>query len=123
MDAHGQDEEFPEISRVIADLRRTFNRGKTQCLEWRRGKPPFLGFPPSLDDHWTKTVSWVICAAQLKKLRDLITENEEQIVEALQQDLGRCRMETVLSEISTTIGEVDLALRHLKVPRKAWGVF
>ncbi len=41
-------------------------------------------------------------------------ENEEQILEALAQDLGRCRMESVLSEISTTVAEIDLALRHLK---------
>jgi acyl-CoA reductase-like NAD-dependent aldehyde dehydrogenase len=51
---------------------------------------------------------------QLKALRDLFVENEEQILEALAQDLGRCRMESVLSEISTTVAEIDLALRNLK---------
>lgn len=82
------DEEFPDISRVVGALRRTFNKGKTQSLDWRKD--------------------------QLKALRDLFVENEEQILEALAQDLGRCRMESVLSEISTTVAEIDLALRNLK---------
>lgn len=52
---------------------------------------------------------------QLKALRNLVTQNEARIVEALHHDLGRCRMETILSETATTVGEIDLALSHLKV--------
>jgi len=79
---------FPDISRTVQSLRRTFNRGRTLSLEWRR--------------------------EQLKALKQLVAENEERILEALREDLGRCHMESVLSDIGPTIAEADLALANLK---------
>ena len=50
---------------------------------------------------------------QLRKLRDAITENEDAIIEAVRQDLGRPRSEIWTSEIGVVLVEIDHALRHL----------
>lgn len=67
----------------------------------------------------TKDVTFRI--EQLKKLRQAVIEHEQSIVEALQADLHKPKVETYLTEIGV-IKEIDYAIKHLKTwtkPKKA----
>ena len=68
----------------------------------------------------TKEIAFRI--EQLKSLKQLIAENQEAIVAALQADLGKPRLEGVLSEISYCLGEINYTIKNLKSwvkPKKA----
>lgn len=59
---------------------------------------------------------------QLQHLKKLIVENQETIVAALQADLGKPKLEGILSEISYCIGEISYTINNLKSwakPKKA----
>lgn len=51
---------------------------------------------------------------QLEKLRDLIQNNEDAIIEALHQDLGKHEFEAYTTEVGFVMTEIDEALGHLR---------
>ncbi len=59
----------------------------------------------------------------LLSLRKLILENEDQILEALKKDLGKCQFEGIISETLFTIKEIDHTLKKLKKYMKKRWVF
>jgi aldehyde dehydrogenase (NAD+) len=50
---------------------------------------------------------------QLRRFQTLIRENEDAILHALHQDLGRCNAESVVAETAYSLGDVDHALKNL----------
>ena len=50
---------------------------------------------------------------QLKKLKKAIVDNQQQIVDALHVDLGRCEVESYLCDIGDTVMEIDEYVRGL----------
>lgn len=50
---------------------------------------------------------------QLRKIRSMVTENQDRIIEALRLDLQRPEFEAYASEVGFLIQEVNLALRNL----------
>ncbi|XP_020593337.1 aldehyde dehydrogenase family 3 member H1-like [Phalaenopsis equestris] len=73
---------------VVAGLRESFSSGKTRSYEWR--------------------------AAQLKGIIRMINEKEENIMEALQADLSKPKLESFVHEISLAKSSCGLALKELK---------
>ncbi len=62
--------------------------------------------------------------AMLKRLLHIIQKNEEAILEALGQDLGKSRTEAYMTEVSVVYGEIQYALKHLESwakPKRALG--
>lgn len=51
--------------------------------------------------------------AALKKLLQVIKQNEEEILKALHEDLGKSRAEGYMTEVSIVYGEINNALRNL----------
>ncbi|KGM57217.1 aldehyde dehydrogenase [Lysobacter arseniciresistens ZS79] len=73
---------------TVERLRATFRDGRTWPLAWRR--------------------------RQLQALRRMLVEREDEFTAALQRDLGKPALESFVTEIGFTIGEIDHALRHLR---------
>ena len=59
----------------------------------------------------TRPVSFRV--ERLKKLRDMISENENHILAAMKQDLGKNPFEAYLSEIVPVLQEIDFALKNI----------
>ncbi|MFD5477567.1 aldehyde dehydrogenase family protein [Streptomyces hawaiiensis] len=74
-------------SDVVARLRATFRTGRTKPVEWR--------------------------TAQLRRLRDMLTENGADLAAALHADLGKSVAEAYRTEIDFTVREIDHTLDHL----------
>ncbi|MFI7140052.1 aldehyde dehydrogenase family protein [Streptomyces massasporeus] len=72
---------------VVARLRATFRTGRTKPVEWR--------------------------TAQLRRLRDMLTENGADLAGALRADLGKSATEAYRTEIDFTVREIDHTLDHL----------
>jgi aldehyde dehydrogenase (NAD+) len=72
---------------TMARLRQTFDSGKTRSIEWR--------------------------LAQLAEIERLMREHEDDLAEALRADLGKCRFEAVLTEISFVAAEAKYARKNL----------
>lgn len=72
---------------ILADQRNYFHTGATRPAEWRR--------------------------EQLKALLRLLSEREDELTGALEEDLGKSRTEAFLSEIAVVRAEIDYALKHL----------
>lgn len=72
---------------VVARLRATFRSGRTKPAEWR--------------------------VAQLRRLRDMLTENGTDLAAALHADLGKSATEAFRTEIDFTVREIDHTLDHL----------
>ncbi|MFD5403288.1 aldehyde dehydrogenase family protein [Streptomyces griseorubiginosus] len=72
---------------VVARLRATFGSGRTKPVEWR--------------------------TTQLRRLRELLTENGTELAAALHADLGKSSTEAFRTEIDFTIREIDHTLDHL----------
>ncbi|GAA0150844.1 dehydrogenase [Lithospermum erythrorhizon] len=72
----------------LKELRDTYNSGVTKTESWRR--------------------------SQLKALLNLLVEKEDDILKALQQDLGKHRAEAYRDEVGTIIKSVNFALKFLK---------
>ncbi|MFJ4359040.1 aldehyde dehydrogenase family protein [Streptomyces massasporeus] len=72
---------------VVARLRATFRTGRTKPVEWR--------------------------TAQLRRLRDMLTENGADLAAALRADLGKSATEAYRTEIDFTVREIDHTLDHL----------
>jgi aldehyde dehydrogenase (NAD+) len=71
----------------MARLRQAFDSGKTRPIEWR--------------------------LAQLGEVERMMREHESDFADALRQDLGKCRFEAVLTEMSFVESEAKYARRHL----------
>ncbi|MHA7277024.1 aldehyde dehydrogenase family protein [Arthrobacter sp. Hz1] len=76
-----------EEATAVARLRRTFDAGTTRPLTWRR--------------------------AQLTGLIRMFAEREVDLTDALHADLGKSRLEGLVSELSLVRAEAEYALRHL----------
>lgn len=72
---------------VVARLRATFRTGRTKPVEWRM--------------------------TQLRRLRDMLTENGADLAAALHADLGKSATEAFRTEIDFTVREIDHTLDHL----------
>jgi len=72
---------------TLARLRQTFDSGKTQPIEWR--------------------------LAQLGEIERMMREHEDDFAEALRLDLGKCRFEAVMTEMSFVATEAKYARKHL----------
>ncbi|MDK1344654.1 aldehyde dehydrogenase family protein [Streptomyces sp. 378] len=72
---------------VVARLRATFRTGRTKPVEWR--------------------------TAQLRRLRDMLTEQGAELAAALHADLGKSATEAYRTEIDFTVREIDHTLDHL----------
>ncbi|MFF6952914.1 aldehyde dehydrogenase family protein [Streptomyces iakyrus] len=72
---------------VVARLRATFRTGRTKPVEWRM--------------------------TQLRRLRDMLTENGTDLAAALHADLGKSATEAFRTEIDFTVREIDHTLDHL----------
>ncbi|WP_030871112.1 aldehyde dehydrogenase family protein [Streptomyces sp. NRRL F-2747] len=73
---------------IVARLRAAFRTGRTKSLEWR--------------------------TAQLRGLRDMLTEGGADLAAALHADLGKPSGEAYRTEIDFTIREIDHTLDHLQ---------
>ncbi|MGL5351935.1 MAG: aldehyde dehydrogenase [Clostridium sp.] len=60
----------------------------------------------------TKNIDFRI--SNLKKLKMLIKENEENIIEALKKDLGKSPFETYATEIGMVYDEINMQLKNIK---------
>jgi aldehyde dehydrogenase (NAD+) len=84
-----------DIATKIQLVKNTFATGKTKPLTWR--------------------------IEQLTQIRKMVVEQQDKIFAAMQEDLGRCDMESWTAELGGVISEVDHSLKHLKKwvkPRK-----
>jgi aldehyde dehydrogenase (NAD+) len=59
------------------------------------------------------TKSYKFRKAQLKKLKQVVKENEQAITQALHKDFGKPSFETFVTEIGQVYEEINYALRHL----------
>ncbi|MGO0576945.1 aldehyde dehydrogenase family protein [Ornithinimicrobium panacihumi] len=72
----------------VATLRRTVTDGVTRDLGWRR--------------------------AQLRALRALVVDHEEELTEAVRADVGKPALEVRVTELSQVVQEIDDLLAHLE---------
>ena len=73
---------------LVARLRATFTTGRTKPLAWRK--------------------------EQLTRLRALLTEQREDIADALHTDVGKPRPDAYAHEVDFSVREIDHALDHLE---------
>lgn len=73
---------------IVAELRTTFESGRTKSLEWR-------------DE-------------QLSRLADMLRDHADQFTEALRQDLRKSETEAWTTEIGFSIGDIEHQRKHLK---------
>lgn len=88
-----------QIPEIVARLRASFAAGRTRPLAWRRD--------------------------QLARLRTLLEEHGQEIVEALQADLHKPELEAWAADVSSVKGEIKLALKNLvrwTKPRRVHGL-
>jgi aldehyde dehydrogenase (NAD+) len=76
-----------EVSRVVAEARREFDRGITRPLAWRR--------------------------ATLRRLRGLVEQHEQRLLGALAADFGKPAIEAWVTEIGFVLTDIDHTLAHL----------
>ncbi|MEV5835643.1 aldehyde dehydrogenase family protein [Nocardia sp. NPDC052112] len=76
------------VTAAVERMRRGFASGRTRGLEWR--------------------------LEQLRNLVKLLDEQEDEIVAALAEDLGRSKQEAWFGDIASTRGEVVYAIKHLR---------
>jgi aldehyde dehydrogenase (NAD+) len=76
-----------DLPETLARLRQTFESGRTRPIDWR--------------------------VAQLAEVERLLREHENDIAEALRRDLGKCRFESVMTELGFVEAEAKYARRHL----------
>jgi aldehyde dehydrogenase (NAD+) len=86
-----------QIPELVAKLRRSYDAGRTRSVEWRR--------------------------EQLRRLKTMLEEGEDELLAALAADLGKPRLEGWATDIGIVIAEIDYALRHLPAwmkPERVW---
>jgi aldehyde dehydrogenase (NAD+) len=85
---------FPEtetlsaITVLVTDLKNTFATGVTKDYDWR--------------------------VEQLKQLKMMTLEQQDNILAALKTDLGKCKVESWTSEVGYILSDIDHTLKHLK---------
>jgi len=72
---------------VVHKLNDSFDTGKTQSLEWRK--------------------------SQLKALETLLKDNQHDILQALKNDLGKCKTEAMVAEQGFLLSDIKHTLKHL----------
>lgn len=72
---------------VVHKLNDSFDTGKTQSLEWRKN--------------------------QLKALETLLRDNQHDILQALKNDLGKCKTEAMVAEQGFLLSDIKHTLKHL----------
>jgi aldehyde dehydrogenase (NAD+) len=85
------------IPKLVADLRETFDTGRTRPIEWRR--------------------------EQLHRLKAMLEEREGDFLDALAADLGKPRLEGWATDIGIVVAEAEHTLRHLAgwvKPERVW---
>jgi aldehyde dehydrogenase (NAD+) len=83
------------IPEIVTAQRKFYETGRTRGIDFRKG--------------------------QLKKLREVIQENENLILKALAADMRKPRLEAYASEIAVTLNEINFARRSLlKWTRPEW---
>lgn len=85
------------IPETVAQLRTTFQSGRTRPLAWRR--------------------------QQLQRLRAMLVKRESDLLGALKTDLGKHPTEAWATDIGFVISEIDHALKHLRAwtrPERVW---
>lgn len=78
----------PALERRVQALRAVHASGRTRPIEWR--------------------------LKQLEGIVALVTEREDEIAAALAQDLGRSPVEAWLGDLTSTKGEAEYAIKHLR---------
>jgi len=78
---------LPDVSQTLARLRQAFDSGKTRPIDWR--------------------------LAQLAEIERMMREHESDFAEALRLDLGKCRFESVMTELGFVEAEAKYARSHL----------
>ncbi|HVN41901.1 MAG TPA: aldehyde dehydrogenase family protein [Steroidobacteraceae bacterium] len=76
------------VADAVSRLRQTFENGKTRPIKWR--------------------------LHQLAEIDRMLREHEDDIAEALRADLGKCRFEAVMTEVSFVQAEAKFARKHLR---------
>lgn len=61
-----------------------------------------------------KTQAYEYRVHQLLKLKSAILSHQKELEEALEKDLGKCRMESYFSEIGYVLADISHTLKHLK---------
>jgi aldehyde dehydrogenase (NAD+) len=77
-----------EISKIVEKQKEFFETGRTFDVNYR--------------------------IAMLKKFKQAILENEEEINKALKEDLGKSETETYMCEIGMTLSELSYQIKHIK---------
>ena len=76
------------IHQIVLNQREFFNSGATLDIKFRK--------------------------AQLKKLKEMIINNQELIIQALHEDLGRCAVESYFCDIGDVVMEINEYMKGLK---------
>ncbi len=61
-----------------------------------------------------QTRSYAFRYKQLSIMRELILKHEDEIIEALEKDLGKSSYESITSEIGVTLSEINYLMKNLK---------
>ena len=77
-----------DVAAVVARARRAFDSGRTKPYAWRE--------------------------AQLRALRSLVIDHEEEIARALESDLGKSAVDSWLTETGLVVSEIDHTLKNLR---------
>jgi acyl-CoA reductase-like NAD-dependent aldehyde dehydrogenase len=77
-----------DVSQTVADIRRYYNSGDTRSVSFR--------------------------IQQLRKLKSMIRSHEDEIIQALYNDLKKPPFESYASEIGIMYVEIEHAIRHIK---------
>ena len=77
-----------DVSQTVADMRRYYNSGETMSVSFR--------------------------IEQLRKLKSMIRSHEDEIIQALYNDLKKPPFESYASEIGIMNVEIEYAIRHVK---------
>jgi aldehyde dehydrogenase (NAD+) len=73
--------------------------------------PKVLAARAAFDKGGTRPAAWRV--ATLERLRDLLVEREDRLLDALAADFGKPRAEAWVTEIGFTIGDINHTLAHL----------
>ncbi len=85
------------VAALLPRLRTSFESGRTRPLSWRRD--------------------------QLRRMKKMLKECEDELLGALTADLGKPPLEAWVSDIAIVVSEIEHALKHLKEwarPEKVW---
>lgn len=76
-----------DVPTLVREMREFYNSGVLKCVNKRK--------------------------EQLKQIRKLLENHDEEINQALQTDLGRHRLEAIIFDISSTLAEVDYLINNI----------